>query len=315
MAGRRSSLNSVARLALVAAFLLALVFLLLSILWNEHTNRKLGPDLLRDAGIGIFVSVLVTSFIEWSAGMTLRREVAADVLEATFEKIVPTVVYQEVADNVFKSPVFRDSWFVDIRALDRAGHEELYREIDDDIVILDYTVRYAVENMYYTPKEIDFVGGIDLDVPLFEQGIPRFKRIRLTGRDESLEKGEDELSEDRTREILKARGKLEVGEITLSCDGRRLLFDLKRELESQGRMDCLYEVRRGLHVPGAFLLSTPVPAADATIRASGRSVTFHVNALHPDNRALRMTGTDEWKFNRVLLPWQGFHVRVESKVG
>ncbi|HYZ75743.1 MAG TPA: hypothetical protein VE596_00070, partial [Gaiellaceae bacterium] len=297
-----SSENLILWLILAVGFVAGIALLLGAILWEEHSDSVLGPDLIRDLGIGALVSVFVTILIESYAGRMLRRKIASDVLEAAFEKVVPAAVFQEVTDNVFYTSVFRRKWEVDLEALDRGRHSDLYRHVATyakDIVILDYRARYTLENLYNKQTSFDVTGGIDLDVPLPDLGVPRFKEIRVRTVGKQTELVEEVLDEEDAKRVLTAPKGITVGPLKIWADGKQLRFMLKREFDVRGTVEVEYRIRRGIHVPGAFVLSTPVPADGARISASGRDLEFELNALHPDNGALTPTGAGQWDFSRV----------------
>jgi hypothetical protein len=101
--------------------------------WQESLSKEhFGPEIIRDLSIALLVSVFVTVSIELYAGKRLRTQIAGEVLEAAeaaFEKFIPDVIYKEVADNVFRSNVFRRQWSVDMSVLNEHQYKEMYDKL------------------------------------------------------------------------------------------------------------------------------------------------------------------------------------------
>lgn len=82
------------------------------------SNQQNGwvADLSRDLGIALLISVIATFLIEKYASDRLREDIARDVLSAAYLKVVPKEIFAQVADNVFRSEVYRTDWEVHINA-------------------------------------------------------------------------------------------------------------------------------------------------------------------------------------------------------
>ncbi len=131
-------------------------------------DETLGSDLLRDLGIALIISAFVTFTIERYASNRLRQHITYDVLSAAYAKVVPEKIYTQVADNIFRSNVYRRNWEVNVDAkrehLDTAGGTAM--------VTAKYS--YDIENLNEHPISYDVYGSIDLDVPHPNPQIPRF---------------------------------------------------------------------------------------------------------------------------------------------
>jgi hypothetical protein len=100
--------------------------------WEKALGEQhVEPEIIRDLSIALLVAVFVTFAIELYAGLRLRTQIANDVLEAAFEKIVPEEIYDEVRDNIFRSPVVRRDWVVDIKIVDRSS--DLYKGVENNV--------------------------------------------------------------------------------------------------------------------------------------------------------------------------------------
>src|SRR5207249_4711328 len=85
-------------------------------------NTNVGTVLLRDVGIATIVAAFLAVTIELYSGTRLEKRVAENVLDATFEKLVPPVIYAQVRDNVFRSEVMRHDWTIELSIFNRETH-------------------------------------------------------------------------------------------------------------------------------------------------------------------------------------------------
>jgi hypothetical protein len=91
----RAPLISFFRLYLVFSLLVGICLILISAdIRSSHGSEYL-VDVIRDLGIGLVVSVFVVVFIEWRAGLTLRSEIAADVLAAVYRRTIPDIIFNQ----------------------------------------------------------------------------------------------------------------------------------------------------------------------------------------------------------------------------
>ena len=61
------------------------------------SNQQYGwvPDLIRDLGIALWISVIVTFLVEKYASDRLREDIAYNVLSAAYTKVVPEKIYTQ----------------------------------------------------------------------------------------------------------------------------------------------------------------------------------------------------------------------------
>ena len=79
-------------------------------LLTERSNDDLIADVVRDIGIALIISVIVTFSIEKYASDRLREHITYDVLSAAYAKVVPEKIYSQIADNIFRSDTYRRDW-------------------------------------------------------------------------------------------------------------------------------------------------------------------------------------------------------------
>jgi hypothetical protein len=146
---------------------------------NQQDVLAGAADIIRDLGIALVISVIATVVIERYATDRLRQHIPHDVLSAAYAKVIPEKIYTQVADNVFRSNVYRRNWEVHINAKLHLIHQ--------GIAIINASYFYKLENFYFyklenlNEHEIKYPisVGIDIDVPLEDQDIPKFKLIEI----------------------------------------------------------------------------------------------------------------------------------------
>ena len=89
-----------------------------SVFWRGEADKLLGPDVVRDLGIALLVSVFVTFAIELYASKRVRQELTYHALSAAYQQIVPEEIFDQIKDNVFQSDVYRRNWEVHIHDLE-----------------------------------------------------------------------------------------------------------------------------------------------------------------------------------------------------
>src|ERR1700730_9963636 len=106
----RRYLRIILGLFLLAAALIGVVAILVAALLPQGTASVV----IRDLGIGMIVSVFVTISIELYASARLRSEVATDVMEAIFQRLIPPVIWTQVATFVLRADVVCYNWELNI---------------------------------------------------------------------------------------------------------------------------------------------------------------------------------------------------------
>ena len=137
------------------------------------SNQQYGwvPDLIRDLGVALWISVIVTFLVEKYASDRLREDIAYNVLSAAYTKVVPEKIYTQVADNVFRSEVYRKDWEVHI-------NEEHFNSTDG-IAIITARYSYELENLKEQEISHEIAAGIDLDVATSDSDIPKFTLLEF----------------------------------------------------------------------------------------------------------------------------------------
>ncbi|MEP6878558.1 MAG: hypothetical protein ABI865_06880 [Nitrosospira sp.] len=278
-----------------------------------NSRRSVGPELLRDIGIALLIAAFVTAIIERYASDRLRENIAYDVLSAAYAKIVPEPIYRQIADSVFRAPVYRRNWDVRIDVHTRTeGHKE------DGIVIIDCFYSYDIENL--NEKEIIFnvKGAIDLDVVEQEMKLPCYKSISVisqqleslievsipeTTAGKLLMPGADETIKDETRKK----------EVHMRRRDDQVVFTTPVRIPSRQSVAVSFHVKRAIWVPGTFVIYANVPADGIKITIEGKELEFGISPLHPNADALRNPTSGVWRFDCGILPWQGFQVRCNKK--
>jgi hypothetical protein len=215
-------------------------------------NQQYGwlGDAVRDLGIALILSVIVTVVIEKNASDRLREHIAHDVLTAAYAKVIPEEIYTQVADNVFRSNVYRRKWEVKINA-------KLADKVKG-IAIINVFYFYELENLNGHAITYPIPGVIDLDVPLEDQDIPKFKWIEI------FDKHNPELVLEKDTRALLAKQKEAThreGNLTFTRNKQEMRFAAQVPISPEGKVTVKYEVERAIRVPGDYVLHAPVRTA------------------------------------------------------
>ncbi len=257
-------------------------------------------DLLRDLGIALLIAVVVTVVIERYASDRLSQHLAVDVLSAAFGKVIPERIYSQVGDNVFRSDVYRRNWEVHINA-------ELH-PVKSGIPIINVSYFYELENLNGHRISYPIPGVIDLDVPLPDLDIPKFKLIEIYDKD-----NQQLIQKDHTDALLAKQNELthKEGNLTFTRNTQEMRFAAQVPISPRGKVAVKYDVERAIRVPGDYVLHAPVPADGIKIILTVDGFKLRVLPLHPNRDGLRPTQGDTLLFDAGILPWQGFRFTSE----
>ncbi|MGA7384892.1 MAG: hypothetical protein WBW81_09480 [Methylocella sp.] len=265
----------------------------------------LGPDVLRDLGIALLIAVFVTVVIELYASRRLREHIAYDVLSAAYAKVVPEEIYTQIRDNVFRSKVYRQNWEVRINV----NAPQVY--MARGFAILNILYSYDLVNLCDTEISQELSVGIDLDCPLPDEGIPKFKSIKIYD-----ERNRPLVRETHSTALLAKQNEptrrefieYTEGKLTFTRNTQEVVFAARVPISPQGKVTVRYEVARAIRVPGDYVLNALAPAdgIKITLNLNVEGFKLGVLALHPNPGALRHPQPDMWLFDAGILPWQGF---------
>jgi hypothetical protein len=227
--------------------------------------------------------------------------------------VVPGKIYTQVADTVFRSDVLREDWEVRIEA----EAEEVYRTLG--IAIITSTISYTIKNLNDQRIPFEVSGAIDLDVPSpADQNLPIFEYIRVfDSADQPLVKAQAQDLKTLLETPPAAGASKRAGNLSLQRTGQELSFAVQIHIPANGAdgwVKAAFKVRRAIRVPGTYVLHATTPAAGIEITTDVKGFKLSVIALHPNRQALTRSAADEnvWKFDRGILPWQGFELRSEA---
>ena len=243
--------------------------------------------LMRDIGIGLFVAVILTLAMEAYARRRLQDEIRTGVIEAAFERLIPSAVFQEVCRSVIGAVCVKRRWEVRMIIQDDKTISAAY----PDHYVSMSTLQYDLHNTANFPVLQTISIGLDEDVRVEDsEGLPLPRFIDITI-------GEKRYSGTELKELL--AGTLEfTTEVKLQPGHIRVAATM-------------WEVVR---VPDTYVWSTPTMADGVSIVIDSSNVrdakiAFAVAALHSERVRMeeRHTGS-EWRFRGGMLPWQGFQI-------
>ncbi len=349
--GLKRKLKSAALSAQGLAFKLLVWLLALAgvvlILWSE-LNHETGPNheetatfyvVVRDLGIGLLVSAFVTSLIEWHASKTLRLEVATDVVEAVFQRLIPDSIWRQVATHVFRAETVSYELELNIEVLGRDNQEakafeESYKN-EQGVHLMRYTARRRVVNVNQT-KDVPYKlhAGVDADLSMPELNIPRFDKIIVTGRESASDIALQ--FKDGTGDRTPAGGEFKtappsifydlwtkagddhtaiVDDVTFKCvPDVGVSFEVTCKIPAAGEMKVSYDTWRGIRSPGIFPYTIGVPADGMVVNViAPPQMKITVTPLHADPKAVSQVSEREWRLDRGILPGQGVQVNFSPR--
>jgi hypothetical protein len=262
-----------------------------------------GPDIVRDLGIALLISVFVTFSIERYASSRLREHITYDVLSAAYAKVVPEKIYTQVADNIFRSNVYRRNWEAHIS--DDAG--QLFR--NEGIALITATYSYDLENLNEHAIRFSVVASVDLDVPPPRENIPSFKSFEVCN-----EQGHSLADPHNVHDLLKIAPGDRIerrGNLALRRDKQVMELTAHVRIPGRRKVTVRYRVQRAIRVPGDFVLTALVPADGIKIIITVDGFKLTVVPLHPHREALLHPQEDTWTFDAGILPYQSFRLASE----
>jgi hypothetical protein len=274
---------------------------------ETNQNAILLADIVRDLGIAVVISVIVTFSIEKYSSDRLREHITYDVLSAAYSKVIPEEVYTQVADNIFRSNVFRRNWEVHINAT--AGALDTRR----GTAIITARYSYDVENLNEHSIPFKVLASVDLDDPPPDDDVPKFTAFAV----------EDERNQplvqpnDAAKLLTKPAKSIAMpdpersGNVILERDTREMRMSADVAIRPRRSIKVTFGVERAIRVPGHYVLSAPVPADGIRIIINVHGFSLTVVPLHPDREALQKPQTDTWRFDAAILPWQSFRFTAE----
>src|SRR5947209_18115996 len=115
-------------------------------------------DIVRDIGVALIVTVVTATSIEMFVNSRVRRQIEADVFQATFRKFLPDPIYMQVRDKVLGAGVIRRDWTIDMRVIDPRAEPDAYAELrrlsDERLYIVEGRMSYEVENLATTAVDV-----------------------------------------------------------------------------------------------------------------------------------------------------------------
>jgi hypothetical protein len=279
----------------------------IALISGTNQNDVLGADLLRDLGIAIVISVIVTFSIEKYSSDRLREHIAYDVLSAAYSKVIPDQVYMQIADNVFRSRVYRRNWEVHIGARPQSL-------APNGTAVITAAYSYDVENLNEHRIPFEVVASVDLDDPPPDNAVPKFISFSVRDeRDQPLVQAADaDALMNRPSATIPLDQPLRKGNVVLQRDAMEMTVTADVKIPARRSITVNFQVERAIRVPGYYVLSAPHPADGMKIIIGVEGFRLTVVPLHPDRGALRNPQRDTWEFDAALLPWQGFRFTAEK---
>jgi hypothetical protein len=303
-------------LVLLLCLLAGLALIATSVFWRGEADKLLGPDVVRDLGIALLVSVFMTFAIELYASKRVRQELTYHALSAAYQQIVPEKIFDQINDNVFSSGVYRRNWEVRIQDLE-------YPSGSGDTAVIIARYYYQVENLRKRRISYTILASVDLDDPPPSGDLSVFKTFNVNDMHDGalvkeadikrlIDKSPKQLQHLVTDKRLE-KAVINKGNATLECVGQNMNLAVDIKIPAESFVSVSFSVQREIRVPGNYVLSSPVPADGIKIRINVEKFKLYAVPLHPNGReGLRQISDDTWQFDAGILPWQGFRFVSES---
>ena len=256
--------------------------------WKQHlAHASFWTTLIRDVGIAMMLAVILTVVIEFWARQRLQDEIREGVLEATFRRLIPPQIFDEIRNGVLLAKSVKRQW----QLVMTVSRDATLNGPDPRCYASQTSVTYRIHNLTNSAYEETFSTELNRDIEGSDQtgSLPRFDWVRI---------GNKKYTDEELKDFLAPDGHSYTVSLTLPRDPSYL--------------EVRNEFKEVLRVPDTFVWSMTGLTEDVSITIESTGVPeigFEVNALHPDRKRLERTGNGRWDFQGVVLPWQGFEIR------
>ncbi len=309
-------------------------------------GERFGLGVVRDLGIGLLVSVFVSITIELYASSSLRSALTAEMTEAIFQRLIPDAIWTQIATHIVRSNFMCKELelLIDVR---RAGDDatvagvqrKLREKYGASVHLVHYTAHWKVENITGATQAFPAAGGLDADLNLPDEGVPRFARFDVTGgipddvhialadptpaQAAATRSSTEFISPQVLYDLMASPESPAEKPLRLVTLRYRHNLDLGvwvnslPEIPARKEIEISYEAWRGIRSPGVFVYTSGFLADGIRVRLTGPDdLTFRVRALHPDARAMEhRTDDDWWRLSKGILPGQGVAIYFAPKAG
>lgn len=249
-----------------------------------------GRSVLRTAlehlAVAFFVGASLIVSIEWYTRKKTTQEIGREVLQAVFEKIVPPAVFRTVRDYILLEGSIRRDWTYTMRLRE----PPMGLPDREHYVLATTTHHFRIHNLTGRTGEVHPLElYLDPDPSWALPGgkVPRFTKLTVDG----IEVPKDKFL---TNEL-----KLDYG-VKLPPDE---VQGVEIEIEAE-------EVGRRPTETGTWTLHYLVEGLTVTMHNDVPDIECDVKLHHAQHREFRKIQKDSWRFDDVLLPGQGFQIRI-----
>lgn len=259
---------------------------------GRWSQENLIRTIIRDFGIALIVAAFLTLAIEIYTKTKLISEVRKGVLEATFQKIIPEVIFREVQAHIIKARVLRKGWDIHLSV----HEDENVSRTHPDCYVTRTVTRYKIHNLVNQAHEHTITSALDLSSDCSDAvgKLPRYEKVQIGA--ETYGVGGKDL-----KKILTDDGA-----------GYRVQALLPKSIDEP--VVVINEIRDILRVPDTFAWWTSIQAEGGRLTIDSFSVPalkFEVKPLHPNRVGIEEPVKGRmWEFHGGFLPWQGFEIRV-----
>jgi len=290
-------------LSVLIACVIGVLILLLAYFFKSK-EWKFWGELTRDIGIAFVVAAVVSAVYEYSTRSIAEHETLLDTINRAMKAVVPGNVWDEVRTEILHRRALRRNVRIDMKITRDAVVGGRRIQLPPDFAVLHMSYSYDLYGIAAGQSKVEVrhelaneMWNDDLQLPRFESVI-----VREPG-------GERRYDAVNLAKISPQRGVVDF-DVTLPppTSGQAVSITTDR-----------YELVR---VPGSYNLimpeltacadRSPEPTIRVSISALPSDVDARLDTYYPPHKFVRAGGVqNEWLFNDILLPGQGFTLLLQ----
>ncbi len=267
-------------------------------------------EIFRDIGISFIVAGLISLIYEWSTRTAEKLGEMRTIVETFLKTFIPDKIWKEIENEVLLRKVFRSNLKMEVEFFEneiKIGNDKI--PIPPGKAVIKTRVIYDLFGVSPFDDKIKISHFLDWHMRNEEMNLPRFTSMKINDGTERLFIDE-KLSNLFDNKLGCLR--IEINEPKFSKN-KGINIDIER-----------YEL---VNIPGLYTLVMPemvIPADDinSTISISfineeqiRKDLNISINNWFNSvgHNFLKTNQKYEWKFNKVMLPGQGFSIVFSNK--
>lgn len=283
---------------ILMAFVLVsgICLLLLSHNFSPGTLLREG---LRDLGIAVVISFVVTIVIEYYSAKRREADIRSGILDAIMEKIIPPAVWDEIRSNIIEPAILCETWNLTVViSRDPVVLQTENQQVDQ--YVATGTLTYTLSNLLNRDRVYRIRHELESDIQgkeLNDNVLPRYTSLTSDARD-----GVSGEEINYNGQALKDRRYWTDNMLTVPVR-------LPRSPSSPVRV--AVSRKEIIQIPGGYpwYMTWVTLNPTISIETQIQGINFDVVARHPNSRLLHVVAPGKvWQFSGVVLPGQGLEI-------